>query len=341
MLTQEFPSICRGIDLLRAMEAHPDFGAGTTPILTSTFLSRIEDSDPADPNLSEDDTGSSWGHYQFTSGSMRIKSVIQSWECVGSTATACKLIAAALKTCKVARHICFEQKINTTSFLADAYLSNLIDELYDVWVKAGGVLSLTTISATVLTIMVVKPTSTTGQTGPTVGVDVDREHDHPHMPPGPPPSPTVPPSSPPSSMFVDSLKDSSAYSVPSIGPLDAKTASSSGVAGTEMDVDLPVGRTVSGSKRATNNGMTGRGARGGGTIGTDTACGGTTDQGTIGKVITRTGEGSTTGDLLGTGLGHQGDLAGGSTTDTTQSSTAGIKRSTAGVKPQTGLHVSA
>jgi hypothetical protein len=249
MLTQEFPSICCGIDLLRAMEAHPDFGAGTTPILMSTFLSRIENSDPADPILSEDDTGSSWGDYQFTSGSMRIKSVIQSWECVGSTATACKFIAAALKTCKVARQICFEQKINATSFLADTYLSNLIDELYDVWVKAGGVLSLTTIFATVLTIMVVKPMSTTGQTGPTVGgVDIDHEHDHPHMPPGPLPSPTIPPLSPPSSMFVDSLKDLSAYSVLSIGPLNAKTASSSGVAGTEMDVNLLVGRTMSGSK---------------------------------------------------------------------------------------------
>jgi hypothetical protein len=336
MLTQEFPSICRGIDLLRAMEVHPDFGAGTMPILTSTFLSRIENLDPADPNLSEDDTRSSWGHYQFTSRSMRIKSVIQSWECVGSTAIACKLIAAALKTCKVAHHICFEQKINATSFLADAYLSNLIDELYDMWVKAGGI-SLTTIFATVLTIMVVKPMLTTG---PTVGgVDVC-EHDHPHMPPGPPPSPTVPPSSPLSSTFVDSLKDSSAYSVLSISPLDAKTASSSGVAGTAMDVDLPVGRTVSGSKQATN--MTGRGARvERGTVGTDTACGGTTGQGTIGEVIMQTGKGSTTGDLLGTGLGHQGGLACGSTTDTTQSLMAGIKRSTAGVKPQTGLHVSA
>jgi hypothetical protein len=134
----------RGIDLLNAMEAHPNFGPGPTPTLTSDFLARIENADPADPNLSEDDTGSCWGHYQFTSGSMRITSVIQSCDSVRSTAVACKLIAAAIKTCKVARHICFERGINTTSFLADAYLSNLIDELCGVWVKAGGV-SLTII----------------------------------------------------------------------------------------------------------------------------------------------------------------------------------------------------
>jgi hypothetical protein len=122
------------------MEAQSDFRAVPTPSLTTSFLSRLENSVPTDPSLSEDDTGpSSWGHYQFTSGSMTIKSVIRSWDCVGTTTIACKLIAAAVKICKVARHICFEQNINTTSFLADAYFSNLIDELCGVWVEAGGV----------------------------------------------------------------------------------------------------------------------------------------------------------------------------------------------------------
>ena len=121
------------------MEAQADFRAGPTPSLTTSFLSRLENSAPNDPSLSEDDTGPSWGHHQFTSGNMTIKSVIQSWDCVGTTTIARKLIAAAVKICKVARHICFEQNINTTSFLADAYLSNLIDELCDVWVGAGGV----------------------------------------------------------------------------------------------------------------------------------------------------------------------------------------------------------
>ena len=121
------------------MEAQPDFRVWPTPSLTNDFLSRLEKSSPTNPSFSEDDTGSSWGHYQFTSGNMTIKSVIRSWDCVGITTIACKLIAAAIKICKVARHICFEQNNHTTSFLADIYLSNLIDELCDVWVGAGGV----------------------------------------------------------------------------------------------------------------------------------------------------------------------------------------------------------
>jgi len=71
----------------------------------SNFLSWIENTDPGDPSLSKDDTGSCWGHYQFTSGGMRITSVMQSWDCVRGTAVACKLIAAAIKTCKVTCHI--------------------------------------------------------------------------------------------------------------------------------------------------------------------------------------------------------------------------------------------
>ena len=119
------------------MEAQADFRSGPTPSLTTSFLSRLEKSTPTDPSISEDETGQSWGHYQFTSGNMNVKSVIRSWDCVGTTAIARKLIAAAVKICKVARHICFEKSIKTTSYLADAYLSNLIDELSDVWVEAG------------------------------------------------------------------------------------------------------------------------------------------------------------------------------------------------------------
>jgi hypothetical protein len=138
-LAKDFPLLHSAINLLNAMEAQSDFRVLPTPPLTTDFLSRLENSLPTDTSFSEEDTGLSWGHYQFTGGSMTIKSVIRSWDCVGTTTMACKFIAAAVKICKVARHVCFEQNINPTSFLADVYLSNLIDELCDVWVKAGGV----------------------------------------------------------------------------------------------------------------------------------------------------------------------------------------------------------
>jgi hypothetical protein len=135
----EFPSIENAIDLLKAMEANPNFRAGTMLILTTNFLSRIKNASPAAPDFSEDDTGISWGHHQFTSGSTTTKSVFTSWESVRSTVIACKLITTRIKTCKVACHICFNNGIITSSYLADAYLSNMVDQLWDVWTTAGGV----------------------------------------------------------------------------------------------------------------------------------------------------------------------------------------------------------
>ena len=121
------------------MEEDVAFKHGPTPTLTMDFLSRIENADPYVADLSEDDSGPSWGHSQFTSGNMTLTSVLQSWESIGSTEMACHLIAASIKTCKVARHICFEQKITTGSYLSDAYLQNLVEVLWTLWKKAGGV----------------------------------------------------------------------------------------------------------------------------------------------------------------------------------------------------------
>ena len=299
---QEFPSMHRGIDLLNAIEAQPGIGVGITPAVTINFLSRIENADPTDPNLSEDNTGSSWGHYQFTSGSMTITSVIRSWDCVGSATMACKLIAAAVKTCKVARHTCFEQNLHTNSFLADVYLSNLIDELCDVWVKAGGVsLIIMFVFTAILITMVVKVMSM-AQTS-TTATPMDLSHDS-----GPPSSP---PSSLPALTFVNTP---STYSAPSLA---GKTL---------------IGGTTGGSEGAICGGATGMG---GGTIGTGAAaCGSTAGGSTIGVMM---GGCSTTGHLmtgdLGTGLlGHNGGSVGGGTTG---------KGSKAGVKPNMGLHVSA
>jgi hypothetical protein len=142
-MTEEFLKIPFAINLLQAMEANPEFGRGLMPTPTTEFLSRLENADPADADLSEDDSGPSWGHCQFTGGAMTMKSVLTSWQSIGSTSMACKLIAATIKTCKVARHICFKQGIKTTTYLADCYLTNLIEELFTLWKDAGGVSLIT------------------------------------------------------------------------------------------------------------------------------------------------------------------------------------------------------
>jgi hypothetical protein len=103
----------------------------------AAFLERIETADPNAPDISEDDTNSCWGHYQFTAANIRCSTVLTSWDEVGTT-TARKLIAAALKTCKVARLICFKHSIEPASYLSDAYLENLVELLWTLKQKAAG-----------------------------------------------------------------------------------------------------------------------------------------------------------------------------------------------------------
>ncbi len=61
------------------------------------------------------------------------------WDAVGSCDTVARLLAAMLKTCRVARYICSERKIRVSSYLADMYLDQIVDHLWDLWKAASGV----------------------------------------------------------------------------------------------------------------------------------------------------------------------------------------------------------
>jgi len=121
------------------MESSPKFKVGKSSDDFTAFLARIDSADPNESNLSEDDLDASWGHYQFTAGCLTCTTVLTSWDVVGGSSNACNLIAAALKTCKVTRHLCFEHNITTTSYLSDIYLENVVSKLWDLWKSAGGV----------------------------------------------------------------------------------------------------------------------------------------------------------------------------------------------------------
>lgn len=100
-----------------------------------SFLSRIQDADPNVPDLGEENSNSNWGHYAFGGGdrSNNWLTTLDRWESLGNPELVCKLIAAAVKTCKVARHICMERGIKLdTSFLSDIYLDKLIDQLIEI-----------------------------------------------------------------------------------------------------------------------------------------------------------------------------------------------------------------
>jgi hypothetical protein len=136
---ERFPGNQEAIDLLNAMESSPEFKVGKSSDDFATFLERINNANPNEPTLSEDDLDASWGHYQFTAGRLTCTTVLTSWDVVGSCSNACDLIVAALKTCKVARHLCFEREVEAASYLSDIYLENIISKLWDLWKSAGGV----------------------------------------------------------------------------------------------------------------------------------------------------------------------------------------------------------
>jgi hypothetical protein len=134
IFSTEFASIAHSAELLEKLEAliALDGRNPTSSDNVIAFLDRIENADPDASDLSDDDKDASWGHHQFTAGSMRIASVLVDWQAVGSTSVAFQLIAAAVKTCRVARHLCFKKSIDCSSFLSDNYLELLVERLWNL-----------------------------------------------------------------------------------------------------------------------------------------------------------------------------------------------------------------
>ncbi|EGO18396.1 hypothetical protein SERLADRAFT_444171 [Serpula lacrymans var. lacrymans S7.9] len=111
----EVHSFFSGINLLNAMELSPDFSPGPPSPPVLKFIERIEHADPHPSDFDKDNHG--------------------------NCKTARHLIAAAVKTCQNARYVCFQDKIHSLTFLADKYLSNILDLLWAAWKTAKGPIS--------------------------------------------------------------------------------------------------------------------------------------------------------------------------------------------------------
>lgn len=122
------------------MEAHSDFKHQEPSPKVIAFVQRIEDANPG-AELEDDNENEGWGHYQFTAGNLTCSTVLCDWESIGNTSTACRLIAAAIKTCKVARAMCELRGVQPTSYLSDMYLNIVIDHIWNAWIAAEGVSS--------------------------------------------------------------------------------------------------------------------------------------------------------------------------------------------------------
>ncbi|EKM78018.1 hypothetical protein AGABI1DRAFT_129800 [Agaricus bisporus var. burnettii JB137-S8] len=130
ILSNDFPSIKDSSLLFDAFKLSPNFSAGSPSDEFERWIQTIDAADPNDPALDEDNNFEQWGHQQLSLTSPQLTS----WTIVGSVNGACRLIAALVKTCKVAREICqVNQREMSTSFIADIYLDRTIETLWKLW----------------------------------------------------------------------------------------------------------------------------------------------------------------------------------------------------------------
>jgi hypothetical protein len=117
------------------MQSNPSFQLGAPSPDIVAFLERTKHADPNSPDISDDDKGSAWGHYQLSGTT----SLLAPWDNIGNTGIACCLIAVAIKTCKVACHLCFIKQTNPPTYLSNIYLSNIIASLWSSQKQAIGI----------------------------------------------------------------------------------------------------------------------------------------------------------------------------------------------------------
>ncbi|KAH8995850.1 hypothetical protein EDB86DRAFT_3077415 [Lactarius hatsudake] len=142
VLTSEFPALTNTVNLIRSMNVQLLFKQGKSSHNVSTLLERLQFADPGSPDIDEDNTCLSWGHDLFTAGGISPSSSLTTWEDVGSVATAFKLVAAALKTCREVQLMCTNAGTpQTGGFINNIYLEKILECLENCWVRAGGVIT--------------------------------------------------------------------------------------------------------------------------------------------------------------------------------------------------------
>lgn len=132
-MTNDFPTVAGALDLLQAMQDATGIEAREPSVDVAMLLDRLEQADPDLMDTDADDSNESWGHTQFTAGGVTIRSALVDWEAVGGTSTAFKLIAAAVRTCKVARALCAVRGRSAKAYLADDYLGLLFEQIQLCW----------------------------------------------------------------------------------------------------------------------------------------------------------------------------------------------------------------
>lgn len=117
------------------MEKDAEFSTGKPSHLALQWVERIENADPNNPDLDEDETDHQWGHQQFTQGSLTCSSVLTGWDAIGNVVLACRLLFAAIKTSKDAHKLCKAHGTNnlSRSYLSDTYVDIIVTKLWEFW----------------------------------------------------------------------------------------------------------------------------------------------------------------------------------------------------------------
>ncbi|KAF6748071.1 hypothetical protein DFP72DRAFT_1074738 [Ephemerocybe angulata] len=134
-LSCDHPSIGDAVALMDRLKHIADNSAKYPPQEPGStvieYITRLETADPNSTMYSDDETNLGWGHYQFTGGDMRISTVVTSWKEIGSVSVAHRLLAASIRTCRVARYICYQRKVSESGgYISNMYLGLLIDALW-------------------------------------------------------------------------------------------------------------------------------------------------------------------------------------------------------------------
>lgn len=131
-----FPSNTQAVALLDAMAKDPHFRPSSPSPEAAEYLARIASASPDSPDLEEDDTGTSWGHYQFQGNPFTIKTTLTSWDAIGSVEFALKFLAESVRTYRVALYLCEKAGLATDNLLSACYVHELVETIGSAWSRA-------------------------------------------------------------------------------------------------------------------------------------------------------------------------------------------------------------
>ena len=84
------------------------------------------------PGLPEEDDNEAWGHYQYRANGLTPMSVLKDWASIGNVSIGYRLLAASIKTSRVARYLVNVRKRKAEQFTSDAYIDIIVSKLWEI-----------------------------------------------------------------------------------------------------------------------------------------------------------------------------------------------------------------